>query len=257
MSSDSDTGDRWDFYPCDIDDVPASILLNFRFVDGAPPAAATTLYRMRIQMLEPDEHGMGTTAEHDAMTALEDQLEACAAEAQLCYVARIRSGAIWELVFYGPPERNAALQGMREAIHDRRTYLDVRADPDWGYYREFLLPDAERSQWMSDRELVDILQEKGDALSTARPVEHLLYFETTRLRDRFVVAAVRHGFAVSDTREADGERPFAVLVTRDDAVELGHIHDVVMQLVELAAPHGGEYDGWETPLVIELKPPAN
>lgn len=257
MSSDEGAGDRWDFYPCDIDDVPASILLNFKFVDDAPPVIATTLYRMRIQMLEPGDHGMGTAAEHDAMSALEEQLEARVGEAQLWYVARIRSGGIWELVFYGPPERNAALQGMRETIRDRRTYLDVRPDPDWGYYREFLLPDDERSQWMADRQLVDLLSDRGDALTTARPVEHLLYFETTKLRDRFAVAAVRHGFTVSETHEADGERPFAVLVTREDAVELGHIHDVVMQLVELAAPHGGEYDGWETPLVIELKPPAN
>jgi len=33
---------------------------------------------------------------------------------------------------------------------------------------------------------------------------------------------------------------------RVDPVEHEAIHAVVMQLVELAEDHGGEYDGWET-----------
>lgn len=146
---------------------------------------------------------------------------------------------------------------MREQITDRRTYLDVRPDPDWGYYREFLLPDEERRRWMEDRRIVDVLREHGDALMTPRPVEHWIFFKTPGAREAFIASARSLGFAVESTSEGEGETPFGLQVTREDAVELGHIHDVVMQLVELAVAHGGDYDGWETPVLVEFRPPGN
>ena len=136
--------DDWDFYPCRIDDYAASIVLNLRYAaEAPPPAEATTLYRVRLPMREPDEHGMGTAAEAAAMNTFEDEVESRASEAGLIYVGRIRSRADWELVFYGAPDR--AIQTVRDVFVDRRTYLDVRPDPDWGYYRDFLLPDASAS----------------------------------------------------------------------------------------------------------------
>ena len=43
--------------------------------------------------------------------------------------------------------------------------------------------------------------------------------------------------------------PFGAQVYRTDAVELDHIHEVVMELVELAQAQGGDYDGWECGVV--------
>jgi regulator of RNase E activity RraB len=250
----SATDDAWEFYPCQIDDLPASIVLNLRF-ERETPANATTLYRMRVQMLVPDEHGMGDASESHAINLLEPQLEERGATAGLTYVARIRSHGLFELVWYGPPDQSAVLHSMRELITDRRTYLDVRPDPDWGFYREFLLPDAERRQWMENRKLVDVLVENHDALTTPRPVHHWLDFASAAGRDAFITAVQALGF--THAGGDDEAHPFAAQITREDPVELGHIHDVVMELVELAEQHGGDYDGWETPVVIELKPPTN
>jgi regulator of RNase E activity RraB len=222
-------------------------VLNLRYDGHEPPATATTLYRVRLPMREPDEHGMGTAAEAAYMNAFEDEVARRAGEAELIYVGRIRSRADWELVFYGAPDRNAAVQAIREEFVDRRTYVDVRPDADWGYYREFLLPDAERRRWMHDRRLVEVLTNEGDALTTPRRVDHRASFTTAEARDRFVVAATQAGFELQRAAKVQGkERPFGAQVYRVDAVDLEHIHDVVMQLVEIAEREGGDYDGWET-----------
>ena len=255
MSS-TDTA-RWDFYPCVIEEAPASILLDLRFEHEERPAGATTLYRMRVQMLEPEDHGMGSATETASINALEEPLVERATAGELIYIGRIRAAGLWELVFYGPPERTAALQAMRELITDRRTYLDVRPDAEWGFYTEFLLPDAERRQWMEDRRITDVLRDEGDALATPRRVDHWLYFATAEGRDRFIGAAKELGFAIDGTEEREEEPRFVAQLYRDDSVELDHIHDVVMQLWELAVSHGGDYDGWETPVVFEFKPPAS
>jgi hypothetical protein len=237
---------EWDFYPCRIDGTEASIFLDLRFARETPPPALSTLYRLRVQMLDPDEHGMGTPGEAAAFNEIEDAMAARAAEAGLCYVARIRSDSLWELAFYGAPEGKDALQEMRALFPNRRTYVDIRPDLDWGYYREFLLPDAERRQWMQDRKLTDTLAERGDSLANPRRVDHWAHFATADARDAFVRDALKAGFTLQRAATvADHELPFGAQLFRTDAVGLDHIHDVVMQLFELAENHGGDYEGWE------------
>lgn len=239
--------DQWDFYPCRIDEIEASILLNLRYEHEPPPAHATTLYRLRLPMREPEDHGMGSAGEAAAMNEFEDALVERAEAGELLYVARIRSRADWELVFYGAPERGVALQAIREVFGDRRTYVDVRPDPTWGFYREFLLPDEERQQWMHDRRLVQVLADEGDVLAKPRRVDHWANFPTAEGRDRFVQAALQAGFELQRAATVkDAELPFGAQLYRNDPVELEQIHEVVMTLVELAERENGDYDSWET-----------
>lgn len=244
--------DRWDFYPCHIDNVAASIFLNLRYDDERPPEDATTLYRIRLPMAEPEDHGMGSAAEALAMNALEDDMVQRAEAGGLLYVARIRSRAEWELVFYGPAGCTEAFQSLRDVFGERRTYADVRSDPTWGFYREFLLPDDERRQWMDDRRVVQALADRGDDHASPRRVDHWARFATAEARDRFVRAAQDVGFALQRAAEIESDtRPFGAQLYRSDPVELEHIHDVVMELVELAAQDDGDYDGWETSVETE------
>ena len=194
---------------------------------------------------------MGSPGEAAAMNAHEELLVERADAGGLIYVARIRTRAEWELVFYGPADRGDAVQAVREVFGDRRTYLDVRPDPTWGFYREFLLPDAERRQWMADRRLVQVLADKDDVLAKPRRVDHWVELATAEARERFVEAARRAGFELQRAAEIEGDRPFAAQVFRTDPVELAHIHDVVMELVELVEREGGDYDGWETSVEAE------
>lgn len=250
MTDEGDATDEWDFYPCQIDDAPASIFLNLRFEHETPAPAANTLFRIRVQMLDPDEHGMGTSGEADAFNQIEDAMTAQATAAGLTYIGRIRSDGVWELAFYGSPEAKDALQPMRALFTDRRTYVDVRPDPDWGYYHEFLLPEDERRQWMQDRRVTDALAERGDALTTPRRIDHWAYFATADARDQFVTDAKQAGFSLERAAQVErDELPFAAQLFREDAAELEHIHEAVMILYDLVAQHGGDYDGWESPVV--------
>jgi hypothetical protein len=151
-------------------------------------------------------------------------------------------------VLYGPAGHVEALHAIvRDRVGDRRIEVRSAADPTWIYYSE-LLPDAERRQWMDDRRLVQILHEQGDVLVTPRRVDHWAYFATAADRDAFVAEVSSHGFALEEATHEDdyAERPFSAWVHRTDPIELDHIHDVVMILVDAARAHAGVYDGWET-----------
>jgi hypothetical protein len=245
---DSELDDTFDFYPCLVDGAPASIYVNLRFETETPPPAADTRYSVTIHMQDRGPHGIGTAEESEALDASEVSLIARAREDGLVYVGRTRSRGEWEVTFYGPAGHREQLRERAAASAGGRTAeVHSELDPSWRYYRELLLPDAERKRWMDDRRMVDILTEQGDDVARPRRVDHRASFTTEAARDAFVEAAVREGFTHEPRpvlRESSVEHRFTAQVFRDDRVELDHIHEVVMTLVDAAATHGGVYDVW-------------
>lgn len=244
---DSESDDAFDFYPCLIDGSPASIYVNLRFEHGTPPADLDSRYSLTITMTDRGPHGIGTSAEGEALNTCEESIIARATAAGLVYVGRTRSRGDWEITFYGPAGQAETLRDAATCAGDRTTDVLSDYDPAWRYYRELLLPDAERKQWMDDRRLVEILGEQGDDPERPRRVDHRASFTTESARDAFVEAAVREGFTREmspQLRESSIERRFSAQVFRDDRIALDHIHEVTMILVDAAAKVGGVYDGW-------------
>lgn len=235
--------DAFDFYPCLVDGKPASIYVNLGFEDERP-AGADVRYSVEIAMRDPGPHGAGTADEAEVLNAFEEAaIEALRAHG-LFYAGRVRTQGSWEIAFYGPLGRLAHVEALG-APGPRRVQVRQDADPGWRYYHELLLPDAERKQWMDDRRLVQILEEQGDRLITPRAVDHWAYFPSAAQRDAFVERVRALGFA-AEAEGDDGGSKHGARATRTDPIELDHIHDVVMLLVDAAEACGGEYDGWET-----------
>lgn len=254
MSDEDEDGDDWDFYPCVVDGRSASIFLNLRYEHSRPSSLADTLLWLRIYMLDPADHGMGSSVEGEALFPLEDAFIGDAAKLGLVYVGRLRNDGAWQLSLYGAAEQSDAFSALaRDAdLGGRRFESGSKPDRDWTYYQGFLMPDAERRQWMQDRRLIEVLEEQGDVHSIARSIDHCAYFPTPESRQAFVQDVMREGFALDGT--SDDAEAFGAEFSRTDTVELEHIHEVVTKLVKLAEQHGGYYDGWGSPVE---KPPSN
>lgn len=232
--------DEFEFYPCTVDGAPASIYVNLKF-EHAPPPAADTCYTIAIAMRERGEHGIGTADESEALNTIE---EALIAKDLVTYVGRLRCNGLWEIVFYGPAGHLTTLLGLvRDRAGGRKHAGRANRDATWTYYKDLLLPDAERRRWMDDRRIVQILTEQGDRLATPRRVDHHLTFPTTAARDAFLAAAPAAGFTVELTDD------LLLHLHREDPIELDHIHDVVMTLVDAATAHGGTYERWTAGIV--------
>jgi hypothetical protein len=230
--------DELDFYPCLVDGAPASIYVNLRY-ETQPAPDADTRYTIAVPILDRGSHGIGTAEEGEVLNAWEESL---IERLGLVYVGRVRNRGIWEVAFYGPAGQLETVRAAA-ALDDRMTDVRSEFDPDWTYYRELLLPDAERKQWMDDRRLVQILKEQGDVLVSPRPVDHYVRFDDAAKRDAFVAAVAREGFT------AEEAEPTVAHVTRNDAIDLDHIHDVVMVLIDAATPLGGRYERWESAII--------
>jgi hypothetical protein len=109
--------------------------------------------------------------------------------------------------------------------------------------------DDDAAQLEGDRKTVEALIAHGDPLTKARPVDHWIYFATSKSRDGFL-DEVRHlEFRVANVNDDGNEpNPFGACVSRVDHVDLESIHRVVMILFAAAKRHAGDYDGWECPV---------
>jgi hypothetical protein len=151
-----------------------------------------------------------------------------AERAGFTYVGRLRTAGDWPLTFYGRPGQEKKLEQLVvDACGERGHRTASREDGGWSYYDSFLLPDAERWQWILNRRVVHQLAEAGDHHATARPVDHYVHFDEPDARDAFAAAA--KGLQAESTEES-GERPCGAHLVRTDRVELGQFHRVVMEL---------------------------
>ncbi len=246
--------DEWEHYPCQVDGGPAAVFLNLGYAEHMPVEDAPTLLWIRLQILEPGAHKIGMDPDVRRLYAIEDVIVAQAESKGLRYVGRLRHNGDWQLTFYGEPEHEAMLVDLVDgglSGPEREYRTGTQDDPDWGYFRDFLMPGTERFQWIMDRRAVDQLRERGDVLTEARPVDHHLEFPEGTNIAPFLQAVQAEGFMVVErtTPHEDGLVPLHL--RRNDALDRLQIHGVVMKLITLATPLAGEYYGWDCPVVTE------
>lgn len=246
MNEEAVAQDEWDFYPCRVDDQPASILINLRFTYEDPRESNDHVHHAFIKMLDPGPQGVGSREEMERLTAVEDALCDRAEQAGAQPVGRLRSQGIWQISVYGPSE--LPWESWVKELAGAGTEVQQLADPEFEYLNEFLLPDAERHQWILDRRVCDQLRAQGDEASLPRPVDHFIEYED--VAPAALLASLKDlGFEVTDTGEG-------LECSKVHDVELENVHEITMALSELAEEHDAAYSGWGCP-VTKPSGPAN
>lgn len=245
--------EEWESYACQVDDEPASILLNLAYRDERP-SGTDTVYYVGLQILDPGDHGMGVEPDVKELWRLEDEISDALVAKGFTYVGRLRSQGDWQLTFYAASGREPELEELVQGAlgeGDRGYRVGSKEDPTWSYFEDFLMPDEERWQWILDRRVLTNLAKSGDVHTVPRPVDHFIEFRNSASRDAFLIAARERGFSAEAGAREEGEECHTAQLVRTDQVTLGHIHEVVMEIVELAEEHGGAYDGWGAPVQTE------
>jgi regulator of RNase E activity RraB len=234
MSEEFETTDDWEFYPCEVNDAPASILINLRFMYEDPRDENDHVHHAMLTMKELGPQGLGTKSEMERLSPIEDAIFDRADRAGAEPVGRVRSQGVWRLSAYGPKDLPWTTWLSELAGPDVEVQVDH--DPEFSYVNEFLLPDAERHQWILDRRVCDKLLEHGDEPSVVRPVNHFIDYDD-EAPQALIDALQALGFAVNDLGGS-------LECTKLHDTQLEAVHALVMVLIALAEEHDAAYDGW-------------
>ena len=247
--------EEWNFYFCQVDDKPASIFVDLGIREQVPVAALPHRACLSLILKHPREDGLSSQQEYEVLSAFEDALKQHLDTPDSMYVGRNTSDGrrdFW--CFVADPvawEQRVAALMAGFAGYERETY--TAEDPDWDAYLNFLYPNEEGFDFMSNGQVCDRMEAGGDPLTQARDIDHWAYFPDDTSRQAFLDQVEPLGFAVRELyeRESDegaepDDEPFVARVFRCDTPSHRDIHDVTVPLLRAARAAGGRYDGWET-----------
>lgn len=244
----------WGNYFAQRDGHPVSVFLDLDFRKTAPDRARPLLCRVRLAMRAPRADGLSDGAEAGTLHQIEDALcERLAAQADAVLVGRITGGGAREFCFYAragaqpAAHVDAVVAGFTGYQHTTRS----APDPDWTHYCEQLYPDDDQLQCMNNLKVLEALRERGDVLEVPRPVRHWALFPDQVTRDKFVARMAPDGFATESATGPDPGQalPFAVCLLRTHTPLPGDVDPITLALRRAARDFGGEYDGWESPVM--------
>jgi hypothetical protein len=141
----------------------------------------------------------------------------------------------------------AALEGFEGYRFD----VGTKQDSEWEQYLNVLYPSDEDLQRIANMDLIDVLEGQGDVHTVPREVQHWIYFASEQSRTLFQNAAITAGFKVLSESVSTRDFPFGIVLARTQSVEQNSIDATVIELVRLSRCFDGEYDGWETPVVMQ------
>lgn len=243
---------NWDFFMCRIEGVPASIRTNLALIEVAPLEGLTQRLQFYIKMQNPRPDGLSSNEEYPILCAIEDAIGEKAEATGAVSAGVVKSEGFLELWFY-TQNAEALAKTCEEALQAFEGYqsgYNIAEDPEWEDYFGFLYPDEFSYQTMQNRKVLMQLEKNGDKMEVPREIDHFFYFKEAAQQQAFAKEAEAKGFKVRfnndefvEDRKAEGkEYPYMVEATREDSPLA--INDIVWDLLELASPFEGEYDGW-------------
>ena len=243
---------NWDFFMCRIEGAPASIRTNLALIEVAPLEELTQRLQFCIKMQNPRPDGLSSNEEYPILCAIEDAIGEKAEAAGAVLVSVIKSEGVLELWFYCD-NAETLVDICQKTLGNFEGYLyqDFSVeDPEWEDYFGFLYPDEFSYQTMQNRKVLMQLEKNGDKMEVPREIDHFIYFKEAAQQQAFAKEAEAKGFKVRfnddefvEDRKAEGkEYPYMVEATREDSPL--DINDIVWDLLELASPFEGNYDGW-------------
>jgi hypothetical protein len=243
--------DEWQYFPCTIGESRASIFLDVgiaKSIDAAPPHLAN----IRLEYREPREDGLPTSAEFDAVSDIETQLESFTSQASDWYVGRTTYGGARTFYVYTTRQESAWLAWVAhmETTTGYSFRLAYEEDRDHRAYRDELYPTEDDWRVIRDLGVIEHLREHGDDGSESRRVDHWLYFASEADTVPFVAWAVEQGFVHDPEFSGVGEDGrYCLRLHHEGPVTIHAISHHTIKLSRQARACGADYDGWETPVI--------
>ncbi len=236
--------DHWDFYSCEIEGKPHSMMVNLSLIDVAPISSLTLFQCLEVTLRYPNpKHGMTTKQEYEALKEMDELVDRSETK-DLKFVARQTGDSKRKFYFYGSSK--TGLTSLFDSIgsvfpaYEKTTFSFE--DADWLTYFENLYPNAIGMNEITNRSVFDRLEASGDDLATPRSIDHSVLFVNRERAKDFEKIVVEKGFAVTVSTKGFLTKTFDLLVQRTDSPS--SLDPITLELEQLAENLGGVYDGW-------------
>jgi hypothetical protein len=212
------------------------------------------LAKLRLTYKSPNPNGLPTNAEFEPAKQIEDRIAVYAKEKGDWYVGRVTVGGHRFFYVYTAKDE-LAWRDFASKIGGDSGYeirLSFREDAGHSGYHDDLCPTEDDWQVIKDLRVIENLEKEGDDGSQSRKVDHWVYFDDKASSVDFVIWAESDRFTEeSELSRSTDDGKYCVRLFHHGTMKIGDISSHTIALRRKATEHGGDYDGWEAPI---LKP---
>lgn len=245
--------DFWEVYPCQFEDgVTAIVVYDHGISEELGDYDVNQFVGVRIELKSPEEDGLASEAEDEALDELEEAIANAVYERGGVYVGRITYEG--QRHFYNYLDATALeveelLGGLKDQCGYELEFV-LETDPEKSRYWDDLYPPEEGLNLIMDTKLVHLHAEEGDQLEASRPVDFWVDLPGEEAASEFESWAKSEQFSVTRHPAPDSDdEPFSLVITKEMAIELPSIFSVTSQILAKANELEGEYVGWECAMV--------
>lgn len=244
--------DSWEYFPCTMGDHTAFIFVDVGIHDSIHEAPKTAC-KVRLKYRHTHPNGLPTNDDFEPARKVEDRLEAFASAAKDWYVGRITVDGHRYFHYFTTREKSAWQEEVRGLADECGFELQLlyEDDPEHAAYLKELYPTQDDWRVIYDMRVIDNANEHGDDKTKTRQIDHWIYFENEPAAQPFVkwVEQEPRFTLQPELAEPDDEGRYGVRVCHHGTLELSDITHHTLSLMRKASELGGDYDGWETPIV--------
>ncbi len=247
--------EEWASYFSLVNNEYASIFVDLGIKPIAPIKKQKKILWVWVYFKNPREDGLSSDQESSFLFKIEDEIsEKLKSKYNTTYAGRITTQGRREFYFYSSTSKNYEneISKIMSKFSGYKFDFGIENDPNWNQYSNVLYPTPEQHQIIQDYNVLATLEKHGDNLTKSRIINHWAYFKNERTKNQFISEADKLGFKVTEgslTFEKKNEFSYGVTIEREDLVDYKSIVDVTVPLFRLAQKYGGEYDGWESPVI--------
>jgi uncharacterized protein (TIGR01619 family) len=248
--------ENWDVYMAQYEKGPGSTLVNMSLKQSAPMTNLAFLLIASVTFKDCDKDGLPTKEQFDVLYTISDSTKSVVDKNVKNILAGTFTYQCERTDYYYVTDtlniRERLNRLYSENFKTATIQLRMKEDKKWEGYLNFLYPNDETLEIMSDSKVVQALVEKGDKLEKPRKVDHWIYFKNEQDRHYFIGYLKTKNFKIESQAKIDKKvKPYSLQISRDDKVSLSEISQVTKELRQLAKKCNGDYDGWETFLITD------
>ena len=218
----------------------------------APVEDKPYMIEVAVALQSPDADGFPESEEWEVLEAVEDVLVKSFEERlEALFVGKVLNNGKRSFYFYSGETLlvDQMLEELRQQFPSYAIAHQVTEDPTWSIYFDYLYPDEESLLRIQNNRVLQQLEEQGDQSYIPRKVNYWLYFADATDREAAAKAVLAHGFELEDKTSA--KPPFGLLLAKVSKADEETIYAETELLRQIALQYDGDFDGWETQVILE------
>lgn len=243
--------ENWDVYLAQYEKGTGSVMLDLGLKKHAPIQPLHYLIVTGVKFKECNDDGLPTHEGFSLLYPVSDSVKSVIQQTTPNKLVGTFSYQCERLDYYYVADtsgiRSKLISLYAQHFREFQPYISIKQDSVWNAYLNFLYPNEEILEFMSNSKVLMKLVEAGDKLQAPRKIDHWLYFSSTNGRDCFIDFAKTNNYKIESTEKTkDPAFPFKLQVSRTDKIDIAWITMLTVKLKQEATKCNGTYDGWET-----------